>query len=88
MNSCRSCRKPIEWVTTTKGKRVPVNPDYRTVLRVKPYDFSSRKKVTVVSDQGEMVVGWEPRPGDPEAGLLRGRLSHFATCPQAGSWER
>lgn len=26
MNACRSCHAPIEWATTHKGKKMPIEP--------------------------------------------------------------
>lgn len=44
MSECKGCGEEIEWIETTNGKRMPVNPG----------------KITVVTPRGEVVTGYVP----------------------------
>lgn len=78
---CRSCNAPIDFVKTPKGRNVPVNLDYVAVEPVKG------GPIAVVTDAGEVVHG---KAADATtAGLVvRGRVSHFASCPNADQHRR
>lgn len=77
---CRACKAEITFITTTKGKSMPVN--------VEPVQFVpdvNAKNVYVLPD-GIVVHGVEPMPGDPDVHV--GYISHFATCPKAHYFRR
>jgi hypothetical protein len=72
LSECRTCKEPIFWVVTDKGKRMPMDAE----------PVSSGK--WVVRD-GETVrasyIGDKPYNGDRYS-------SHFQTCPQAAEHSR
>lgn len=84
--TCRSCQSPVVWceteATATKaGKRMPLDAD--------PDD---RTRALVVVDGNLVFTGDNTGAGTPivryvskNAGKHR---SHFATCPQSGSWRK
>lgn len=74
---CRSCGKFIEWVKTTKGKNMPCDPE------VLSHDEMNNGDVLVTL--GGHVQRVDRSKSFPS---LRGRVSHFATCPNANEWRR
>lgn len=81
---CKGCGAPIEWVKTQNGVAMPVNPEYVEI------DINGPKTITVVTDEGKVEMGG-PVETDTlfSTGMVvRGRVSHFATCPNAGRFRR
>jgi hypothetical protein len=78
MSSCRSCRAPILWVGTERGKAMPLDRD--------PYDGDSPRGLFVIRvvDEKALAIAVTPDafPGEP---LYR---SHFVTCPHAAQHRR
>ena len=76
--TCRSCGRPITWVQTEHGRRMPVDVDPM------PDDadagFALRKLPT-----GDLLAIAGTRAQLPDDVL---HLSHFATCPDADRWRR
>jgi len=72
--TCRSCGQQIKWMTTTKGKKMPVDPDELDIDFCEPDDI-------VVDCNGRIS---EVQNADTTAEPFR--MSHFATCPEADSW--
>lgn len=66
-DACSKCRMPIVWVQLETGKANPVNPDY----------VAQNGKDVLVFDDGYMG---KVHPTEAQA---PGRISHFATCPNA-----
>ena len=77
MSLCRSCGQQVEWVTTTKGKKMPVDPEV--------VEYEDAEKGTVLVTEGGNVITVNEFQRMPN---VRGRISHFATCPQADQWRR
>lgn len=82
MNKCRGCGAQIEWIKTENGKSMPVNPEYIEI------DITGPKIITVVTDAGTIELG---SPVDTAClfqgeNTVKGRISHFTTCPKAGSF--
>lgn len=77
MSFCRSCDAPIEWVTLKSGKNHPVDPDYINWMEAKEGD-------KLVTDSGDILTvnNLQNLPN------VKGRISHFATCPQANEWRK
>lgn len=89
MPRCGSCNAQIEWVKTQHAKRpMPVDPGYVTIVE----DPAGR--VVIVTDGGRIVRGTDRAPDvdlnnlDATAQLVRGRVSHFASCPHAAQHRR
>lgn len=72
MAKCRSCGAEIAWVKTSSGANMPVDPDYIHYHEAKEGD-------KLVTDCGQVLHVW------PDAAFrnLKGRISHFSTCPNA-----
>lgn len=81
---CSSCGAPVLWLTTTKGKPMPVDP---ALLLVVPGD-ASPPRATVVTPGGEVVTGRLVEREPAGAVAVAGRPSHFATCPDAAAHRR
>lgn len=78
MPRCSSCDEPIEWVLTQHAKKpMPVDPPY---LVVTP---DLKGTTIIVTDAGAIVRGVVAEASTPDT--VRGRVSHFATCPSAGA---
>lgn len=76
MSVCRSCGKPIAWVKLESGKNHPVDDDgYYELADSKPGEV-------FVTDSGKT---FKIKEGE-SYGSIKGRYSHFATCPQANQW--
>lgn len=81
MSRCKSCGAAIEWVKTTAGRLMPLDPD-RQVLRLAP-----KGETMLVTDDGRIIRG-ALGEGPAPFGTDTGRTSHFATCPGAGQHRR
>lgn len=73
---CRSCRKPILWAETEKGRRIPIDPDPvsdgNVVLQRRD---GFRPPLAIV--RFVIPTGDGPR-----------FKSHFATCPEASKFRK
>lgn len=78
MSVCRSCNQPIEWIKLESGKNHPVDASgYYELSDAKPGEV-------LVTDSGKVMKINE----HTSYGSLKGRYSHFATCPQANEWRK
>jgi hypothetical protein len=77
---CKSCGDPIAFVPVGR-KIMPVNLDVHYVS-----DNGHGKRMMLVSLEGKIIQGFECKP--KEAGARPGRMSHFATCPNAAEHRR
>lgn len=70
-SKCKACGQEILWITTTKEKKMPVNPAL--------ISFSCGPGPETFVTQGGKV-----ERGKRDAnGTAVGYISHFATCPEA-----
>lgn len=78
MSECRSCGAPIVWVKLTSGKAMPCDP---TVIEADSVANRIDTTTLVLTDGTVRSFGGDilPDSGDGAAG----RISHFATCPNA-----
>jgi hypothetical protein len=71
---CRSCKKPIIWAVTTKGRRMPLDPEPvengNLILRHRMSGLPTALYLTHGADV-------ELQPDEKRY------VSHFATCPYA-----
>ena len=76
MSKCRSCGAEIIWIKMKSGKSMP--------CEIKPISYStdvpSHGDLTLVTPDGRVVSG----NFDPASDKI-GFVSHFATCPNAGT---
>ncbi len=75
MANCRSCDAVIDWIKTPGGKNMPVEGDY-----IKFDDLSVGE--VIISDSGNVYK----KQADQRMPSVKGRISHFATCPNANDW--
>lgn len=76
LSECRSCGAEILWVTTTNGKRMPVDREPSDRGNVDITDLSQARYLR----QGQVELAREAN--------LPLHLSHFATCPNAARHRR
>ena len=72
-NRCKSCNAPLVWVETTKGARMPCDPE---LLRVSPRGKGARATLVCIDGVTRTMSL------DPE-GPYEGYISHFSSCPHA-----
>lgn len=88
MSRCRSCKAPIVWARTTKGRSVPLDAVDQGGWEA-PAEFeagnieSTGQRVPTGQGQTAMVVRYVA-PDTPG----RRYRAHFTTCPDAASWRR
>lgn len=90
---CRSCNAPILWQVSRHGRPIPLDP---AVIEVVVYDAGETDPAVhkhplenLVDHTGGTVKGWRvPADVRPDLPRVRGRISHFATCPNANSHRR
>lgn len=77
MSQCRSCGAEIDWVKTKSAKNMPVEGDYIPFDDLKPGEV-------IITDGGVVYKKqeWQRLPS------VKGRISHFAVCPEADAWRR
>jgi hypothetical protein len=76
MPFCKSCDARIEFQRSESGRYIPVNPE------VIPYSEAQIGEILVTSEGRTVTV-------QPDVELsVKGRISHFATCPQAAQHRR
>lgn len=75
-DECGSCKAPIVWAATSRGKDMPVNadpsPGGNIALDARPGLKPLARVLTVTQQFGRTNL----------------RLSHFAVCPQAPRWRK
>lgn len=75
MAECKSCRAPIQWAVTSRGKQMPVDagtaPDGNAAVRKLP---------------GGALGVRHLRADSPLADGERRTVSHYVTCPDAKKW--
>jgi len=70
---CKFCNAPIRWITTVKGKKMPVDGDSR------PYWLKPKGSKRIVTAHGE-VFSCEYEGEGKESG--HGWVPHYASCPR------
>lgn len=79
---CTGCGQPIVWIVTTKGKKMPCDPQ-----RVHAYGYHSReKKDKIVTASGRVVSCNLQNDGGPILDV--GYVPHWATCPAVQSFKK
>lgn len=77
MSACRSCGAQIDWVKTPAGKNMPVEGLYLKYDELSPGEI-------IVTDGGNIYK----KEAEKSLPSVKGRISHFAVCPQADSWRK
>lgn len=79
MSFCRGCGRPIEWVRTTGGRNMPVDPEAIFVIEGGGNDH-------FVTDEGAVIAGRVARPKEESPDLPVAFVPHWKTCPNAGDF--
>ncbi len=83
MTTCRGCGKPIKWIRTPGGKRMPVDPEQVT------YWNTPDGKERIVTPNGEVLPCEIPESKDHLRRVTGiGYIPHWATCPQADKFKK
>lgn len=89
-STCRSCGAPVVWVTMADtGRRMPLDEALVDVVISDWVIPGARSETVVVGSllSARAVPAWSGVPADVEihatARRVRGRRSHFSTCPNA-----
>lgn len=78
MSACSKCGKPVTWVYTEAGKKMPLDPlPVEDGTIVYAGDGPDRVRVLKKADQDDLFLA-----------RLQRYKSHFATCPKAGSFKK
>ena len=79
MSVCRGCGRAIDWIKTTAGKNMPVDPEPVFVIEGDGRD-------RFVTDDGAVIVGRVARPEEESRDLPVAFVPHWKTCPNAGDF--
>lgn len=77
MSLCRSCGAKIDWIETSNGKKMPLDPDY--------VEYEDANEGDVIVTDGGNTYKVDHTNTYPN---VRGRVSHFASCPQGNDWRK
>lgn len=81
MSTCKACGTLIDWVQTTEGKWMPLDPDPVFVIEGGGTD-------RFVTDEGQVVTGRLARPEERDSNTLVAFVPHWKTCLRAGTFRR
>lgn len=81
MSTCKGCGAPIDWITTTEGKYMPVDPEPVLIIEGDGLD-------RFVTDEGAVLLGRRARPEEEKPGLEVAFVPHWKTCPEAARFRR
>lgn len=76
VSRCRSCDAPVRWVTTERGKNMPLNPD--------PVENGN---IELIQRDGQTIAVVHPAGHVDLFGGPR-FVTHFTDCPSAAEWRR
>jgi len=82
--ACRACQAPLVFIRMREtGAAMPCDAAL-VIARLDEVAGKAATSMALVTEEGILVIG---RPVDAPAGReVRGRVSHFATCPSAASF--
>ena len=81
MSVCRGCGCAIDWIKTTAGKNMPVDPEPVFVIEGDGRD-------RFVTDDGAVIVGRVARLEEESRELPVAFVPHGKTCPNAEDFRR
>ncbi|HKE66002.1 MAG TPA: hypothetical protein VKB59_15305 [Micromonosporaceae bacterium] len=79
VRTCRSCGKPVLWVETANGKRMPVDPEPSP---------RGNLWLSFDPDRAAFTAHTAARGNGDEPASVARYVAHFVTCPQADDWRR
>lgn len=81
---CRGCGKPVIWIRTKQGRKMPVDAEPVDILLGGGTDTFMRADGSVVTGR-RIGDAWDD---DPDANVVQVFESHFATCPVGGQFRK
>ncbi len=81
MSTCKGCGAPIDWIRTTEGRYMPVDPEPVFIVMGGDPDY-------FITDEGAMLIGRRALPEEERPGLEVAFIPHWKTCPDAGRFRR
>lgn len=81
MSICKGCGAPLEWIRTTEGRNMPVDPEPVFVIEGEGRD-------RFVTDAGEVISGRRALPEEESRNLPVAFVPHWKTCPAADRFRR
>ena len=81
MSTCKGCGAPIDWIATTEGKYMPVDPEPVFIIEGDGLD-------RFVTDEGAVLLGRRALPEEEKQGLEVAFVPHGKTCPNAGRFRK
>ena len=83
---CRGCGEEIHFVKSHKGKMIPVNGDEPETFCLQE-NVPGEPQIVVVLENGYTIRG-RSVPSRESGTVVRGWISHFATCPRAEDFRK
>lgn len=81
MAKCKGCGAPIRFIGLKNGKPIPCNPS--------PVYIEDRNaKDVIITTDGRISNGRQEVVKSTNPMLVKGYVSHFATCPMAGAFRK
>lgn len=77
MSVCKGCGAPIDWIRTTEGRNMPIDPEPVFIIEGGGTD-------RFVTDEGAVVLGRVARPDEESPRLARGVRPTLENMPQRG----
>ena len=82
-NRCRGCNAEVMWIKTTASRRkTPVDAEPVWILLTPGGDTFFRADGSIIFGR-KIGDAWDD---DPDANVIEGYESHFATCPVGGKF--
>ena len=82
MSLCRGCGVSIEWIRTTAGRSMPVDPEPVFIVE----EDGGRERF--ITDEGEVVAGRRALPEEEGPACAVGFVPHWKTCQAADRFRR
>lgn len=81
MSTCKGCGAPIDWIQTTVGRYMSVDPEPVFIIEGGGLD-------RFVTDEGEVLPGRRALPEEESRDLSVAFVPHWKTCPNAAGFRR
>jgi hypothetical protein len=93
MTRCKGCGAEVLWRKTPAGRYIALDPGPELFLRLIPTaeatdEERAAPRRTIVQPDVRVVVGHEVPSTSTRGAPVRGRIAHWATCPQANAFRR
>lgn len=81
MSTCKACGTLIDWLRTTEGKYIPLDPEPVLVIEGGGTDH-------FFTDEGQIITGRLARPEERKLDTPAAFVPHWKTCVRAGQIRR